>query len=157
MGCNALSCALAGVALSSQQAVVKELIALMRTGFLDEEHPNVRIAASSLAFNLAAANHRARMEKGRDGLHDEQQVELLALLLEALRREPSKEGAKGLILALGLLIYCAPIDGELLDLCKAMDAASVVATKDVLAEDPIAKEISKELLGKGLQVAHATA
>lgn len=156
MSCNLVSSSLAGAALCSQQLVVKEFIKLINTSLLDEEHPNVRIAASSLAFNVAAANHRSRMEKGRDALGNEQEVELLALVLEALTREQSKEAAKGLVLALGLLIYCAPVDGELLDLCQAMDASSVVSSKEALAEDSIAKEIIKELLGKGLQTAQTS-
>ena len=152
MACNFISSALAGVVVCSQTPVAKELIKLVNTSLLDEEHTNVRIAASSLAFNISAANHRSRMEKGHDALSNEEQVELLALVLEALSREQSKEACKGLVMALGLLVYCAPVDGELLDLCKVMDAANIVSSKDVLAEDGITKEISKELLGKGLQI-----
>jgi hypothetical protein len=151
MSCNFLSSPLAGSVASSHSELVKELLKLVSANLLDDEHDNVRIAASSLAFNITAANHRARMEKGKDPLTDDEQVELLALILEAIGREQSKEASKGLVLALGLLIYCAPVDGELLDLCKAMDASNVVSGKEVLAEDGVAKEIIKELLGRGLQ------
>lgn len=151
MACNFLSSPLAGGVASSHATLVKEVVKLINTNLLDEEHDNVRIAASSLTFNLSAANHRGRMEKGRDALSNDEQVELLALILEALGREQSKEASKGLLLALGLLVYCAPIDGELQDLCNAMDTSNVVSGKEVLADDGIAKEIIKELLGKGLQ------
>ena len=133
--------------------LVKELITLVTTSLLDEGHNNVRIAAASLAFNISTSNHRSRLEKGSELLGDSDQVELLASILEALGRESeSKDAAKGLVLALGLLVYCVPEEGELLDLCRAMEAAETVKAKLSLSDnDPTLKEIAEVLLQKGLQ------
>ncbi|KIW00011.1 hypothetical protein, variant [Verruconis gallopava] len=153
VACNLFASPLASHVVLSRPSVVKELIALVTSSLLDEGHSNVRIAAASLAFNISATNHRSRMEKETDLLGDDDQVELVASVLEALKREEeSKEAVKGLTLAVGLLAYCAPRDGEVLDLCRAMDAGSTVERKLVLNNnDATLKEISSELLGKGLQ------
>ena len=55
-------------------------------------------------------------------------MELLAGLLEALGREErgGKEEVRGLLLAVGCLVYAAPKKGEVVDLCKALGARGVV-------------------------------
>ena len=71
-------------------------------------------------------------------------MELMAGLLEAIRREKeSKEGLKGLLLAVGLLKYMAPKGGELDDLCQAVGAKDLVTeTKKTFGD---LKEISNEV------------
>jgi thiol-disulfide isomerase/thioredoxin len=153
VACNLFASPLASHVILAKDDVVKELIILLTSSLLDETHNNVRIAAASLAFNVAAANHRSRMEKDSDLLSNNDQIELVASILEALgREEESKEAVKGLVLALGLLVYCAPLEGELPDLCRAMEARSTVESKLALSgDDTILKEIAEELLGKGLE------
>jgi hypothetical protein len=153
VACNLFASLLASHVVLTKQSLVKELITLVTTSLLDESHNNVRIAAASLAFNISASNRRSRMEKGVDLLGDSDQVELVASILEALAREAeSKEAAKGLGLALGFLVYRAPKDGELLDLCRAMEASETVQSKLTLSgDDAIVKEIAEELLVKGLR------
>jgi thiol-disulfide isomerase/thioredoxin len=143
VACNLFSAPLASHVIVANETLVKELVRLLQISLLDEAHVNVRIAAASLSFNLAAANHRPRMEKGADVLGEGEQVEIVAALLEGLSREDeSKEVVKGLSLALGLLAYSAPIDGELLDLCTAMEAKETVSAKeDLSGKDPILKEV----------------
>jgi hypothetical protein len=127
-------------------------MSLIATSLQQEERENVRIAAASLSFNISVANHGARIQKGEDVLQDSEQVEMLALVLEAFRRDESKEACKGLALTLGLLVYCAPVDGEVLDLCRVMEAAKTVSDKEILSEDGVTTEVAKELLGKGLEI-----
>jgi thiol-disulfide isomerase/thioredoxin len=143
VACNLFSAPLASHVIIENENFVKELIRLLQLSLLDEAHINVRIAATSLSFNLAAANFRPRMEKGADILGESEQIEIVAALLEGLSREiESKEVVKGLSLALGLLAYLAPIDGELLDLCTAMEAKETIAAKEELSGmDPILKEV----------------
>ena len=139
MACNLFISPLFPPQLLSNPALCGPLIQLITTSLLDTSHAPVRVAAASLAFDLAAFNHLQRLESQPDLLTEGAQVELVASLLEAVGREQeSKEGLHGLVLALGLLIYAAPVDGEVLDLCRAMDAKGVVSAK---------KEISKELRG----------
>jgi len=81
-------------------------------------------------------------------------VEVVASLLEAIRTETeSVENLRGLLLSLGLLVHCAPVDGEVADLCRAMEATRIVVEKskiETLAGEPLLKEVGQELLGKGL-------
>jgi thiol-disulfide isomerase/thioredoxin len=153
VACNLFVSPLASHVVLSKPDVVKELITLVTASLLDESHNNVRIAAASLAFNVAAVNHRSRTEKRTEILNDDDQVGLVAGILEALVREKeSKEAVKGLVLALALLVYCAPQEGELLDLCRAMEARATVKSRLALSgDDATLKEIADELLGKGLE------
>ncbi|EME47746.1 hypothetical protein DOTSEDRAFT_86165 [Dothistroma septosporum NZE10] len=116
------------------------LIQLITSSLLDETHPTTRVAAGSLAFNLATANYRVRREEGQDALAESEQVELAASILETLTDETNVDAQKVLLLAFAYLVYCAPEDGELLDLCRALDAkAKVLQCK---AQRPIAKEVA---------------
>ena len=66
-------------------------------------------------------------------------MELVASLLEAIGREESKEGIKGLVFALGLLAYGCDVEGEVRDLLRAMDAKGIVEAKmgSVAKEDQV--------------------
>ena len=144
MACNLFTSHLFPIKLSSEPSYSTPLLQLVTSSLLDNEHPPVRVAASSLAFNMAAANHQRRLQGNADFLSEGSQVELVASLLEAMGRErESKEGMRGLLLAVGLLKYTAAIGGELDDLCEA------VAAKDVITEAkkvfPDLKELAKEV------------
>ncbi|KAK3046631.1 hypothetical protein LTR09_011913 [Extremus antarcticus] len=114
------------------------LTQMITSSLLDASHPTTRVAAASLAFNISVANYRIRREEGREGLDEGVQVELAASLVETLSSEASSEAVKALLLALGYLVYCAPKDGELLDLVKALDAKSVVGA--CKGQEALAKE-----------------
>lgn len=134
------------------QTLTTPMIQLITTSLLDDKHHNVRVAAASLSFNVATANHKLRTEEYREALPEGDQVELAASLLEAIGvEEESPEALKGFLLAFGHLVYCAPKDGELADLLKSMDAQGTVLGKGRLfSKEPLISEIGKELLGKGL-------
>ena len=94
-------------------------------------------------------------------LPEAEQVELVASLLEAIGTETKSEDAlSGCLLALGLLVYCAEREGEVLDVCKALDAGAIVRGKGGMFENgkgkesgrvvALIKEVGDELLGKGL-------
>ena len=129
------------------------IVELITTSLLDDKHHNVRVAAASLAFNIAIANSRVREEEHREGLSDGDQVELAASLLESIgAEEESVDAMRGFLLAFGYLIYCAPKDGELVDLLKSMDAQSTILGKlKLFPKEPLINEIVNELLGKGLE------
>ena len=144
MACNLFTSHLFPIKLSSEPSYSTPLLQLVTSSLLDNEHPPVRVAASSLAFNMAASNHQRRLQGNADFLSEGSQVELVASLLEAMGRErESKEGMRGLLIAVGLLKYTAAIRGELDDLCEA------VAAKDVITEAkkafPDLKELAKEV------------
>ncbi|EAW13218.1 bifunctional C97 family peptidase/thioredoxin family protein [Aspergillus clavatus NRRL 1] len=104
------------------------------TAALLDPNRTLRTVAASLAHNLAAANHNARFAAGgapdQDPLPEEAQVELTASLVEAIAREEgSPDSLRGMLLALGLLAYEAPVEGAVLDLCRAMGVAETVRAK----------------------------
>lgn len=154
LACNLFTSSLTRTHLLAHAAFSERLIYLLSTSLLDDAHRPVRIAAASLAFNIAAANHRMRVEHTRDVLADDEQVEILAALLEAVAAEQeSKEAVLGMLTSLGLLVYCADADGGLLDTCKAMDAKGTVLGKmDMCDKDDVVVEVGKVLLGKGLEM-----
>ncbi|KAF9891803.1 hypothetical protein FE257_003284 [Aspergillus nanangensis] len=142
---------------SSSSSRLRETLLQLVTGCLLDSHSNLRVVAASLAYNLAAHNHNARFSGQQpDRLTEEEQMELTASLVEAIgQEEESPDALHGLVLALGLLVYEAPVEGSVVDLCKAMGIAETVrAKKDVkgLSREmlDLLKEVGEELLGKGL-------
>ena len=129
--------------MASPDTEISNLIQLITSSLLDASHPTTRVAAGSLAFNLAVSNYRVRREQTEEALAEGEQVELAASILETLVEEKSEDAAKVLLLALGYLAYCAPEDGELADLCKAMGAKKTV--RGVKAHDKLAQEIASLL------------
>jgi desumoylating isopeptidase 1 len=113
--------------LKSRSTLAPLLVGLISTSLLDASHPTARIAAASLAFNVATSNNSIRQREQRDGLEESQQVELAASLVETLSSEENADAAKALLLALGYLTHNAAQGGELKDLMQALDAKTTVA------------------------------
>lgn len=102
--------------------------------------PALRAAAASLAFNIAAANYRGRREaqnKEPEPLTVAGQVELVAALVEMFGEDGSgtSDGGHAALVALGLLVYFAEQDGDVLDLCAALGAKEVI--QNVKAEGKV--------------------
>jgi thiol-disulfide isomerase/thioredoxin len=112
------------------------LITLLTTALLDEKHVALRASAMSLAMNLAGANHKIRTSTlssstpssiSAPELPEGEQVELLASLLEILGQVDENEEVRFMgVVCTGWLTFCAPQDGEVRDLCLAMDAKGTV-------------------------------
>ena len=127
MACNLFTSPLFPPKLLSDENYSTPLLQLVTTSLLDASHQPVRVAAASLAFNIAAFNHQRRLDEQEDLLSQGNQVELMASVLEAIGKEKeSKDGVRGLLLAAGLLKYKAPTDGEVKDLCEAVGAKEIV-------------------------------
>lgn len=155
LACNLFTSTLTRTHLLEHESFSELLTHLLSASLLDDEHKNVRIAAASLAFNIAAANHRMRVEAGRDVLAESEQVEITAALLEAVAAETeNKEAILAMITSLGLLVYCADMENsEVVDVCKAMDAKGTVLSKlELCDKDEVVVEVGKVLLGKGLEM-----
>ncbi|KAG5300730.1 thioredoxin [Histoplasma ohiense] len=134
-------------------SILREACIKIATFSLLAQHVSLRAAGASFMYNLAAFNHNERLGNAPDRLSEADQVELVASVLEAIRMETeSVESLHGHLLSLGLFVHLAPIDGEVLDLCRVMEAQGIVKEKEkvsALAEEPLLKEIG-ELLGNGL-------
>lgn len=151
--CNIFSSPLYPPQVLSHPALRSAVTTLVSSSFLDSAHSATRVAAASLLYNVALANNRARRAGQADALPEDDQIELAAALLEAVAQEDeSAEALRGMLLALGYLAYLAPLDGELVDLLRTMEAGETVRGKKggVLKDVPLVDEVGGELLGKGL-------
>ncbi|KAL2075638.1 hypothetical protein VTL71DRAFT_581 [Oculimacula yallundae] len=152
MACNLFTSPLYPTHILNCPAMTSPIVQLITTSLLDDKHHNVRVAAASLAFNIAAANSKFRSEDHLEALPEGDQIELGASLLEAISaEEESAEAMRGFLLAFGYLVYCVPKDGELVDLLKSMDAEGTILGKQKLfPNEALIKDIGGVLLAKGL-------
>lgn len=156
MACNLFSSPLYPDQILAHDRLRGSVTRLISSSFLDEGHASVRVAAASLLFNVALANSRRRRREGpgaEDALPEGEQVELAASALEAITREEgSAEALEGMLLALGYLAYRLPLEGELAELLRAMDAGDLVLGKEKgFPGVALVREVGGELLGKGLK------
>lgn len=133
-------------------------MSLLTTSLLDDKHPALKTSALSLAMNISSSTHKIRMNKytanssptnlSMQELPDDQQVELLASLLEILSLEsPFSEEKKMALICIGWLVYGAEMDGELRDLWRVMTANETVgALKGKAVEDRLLVKEIKALL-----------
>ncbi|KAI1193825.1 DUF862-domain-containing protein [Nemania serpens] len=151
MACNLFSSPLFPDQILEQTTLRTSITQLISSSFLDDSHNNVRVAAASLLYNVARENSQRRRQSA-DALPEEDQIELAASVLEAITQEESSaEALHGMLLALGLLAYCMPIEGELIDLLRTMDAqGTILAKKKNFPNEALLAEVGTELLGKGL-------
>lgn len=148
LGCNLFTSSLYPAHILKCPELTDPVGQLIATSLLDDKNHNVRVAAASLAFNLAVANYNMRVDAGVDSLPEGDQVELAASLLEAIRAEElSAEAVKGSLLALGYFALNVPEDSELVDLLKTMDAQGMVLEKKKLfPKEPLVDDVGESLL-----------
>ncbi|KAI0145219.1 DUF862-domain-containing protein [Xylariaceae sp. FL1272] len=150
MACNLFSSPLFPEQILTQAPLRGAITQLISTSFLDDNQYKIRLVASALLYNVALANSHCR-QRSQDGLPEEDQIELAASVLEAISQEESSgEALHAMLLGLGFLAYCMPIDGELIDLLRTMDASGTILAKKKFPNEPLIKEVGSELLGKGL-------
>ncbi|KAJ4407283.1 hypothetical protein N0V82_009952 [Gnomoniopsis sp. IMI 355080] len=152
LACNLFSSPLYPSEILTHAPLRTAITTLISSSFLDSSHSQVRVAAASLLFNVALANSAKRRAEQADALPEADQIELAASLLEAISQEnESLEALRGMLLALGYLAYLAPMDGELVDLLRTMEAGETVrAKKSAFKELGLVDEVGAVLLGKGL-------
>lgn len=153
MACNLFSSPLYPPQILTHSGLRGGVTTLVSSSFLDSSHSAVRVAAASLLYNVALTNSRKRRTGEGDALPEDDQIELAASLLEAVsQEEESAEALRGMLLALGYLAYLAPMDGELVDLLRTMEAEEAVkGKKDNFKDMALVDEVGSELLGKGLK------
>ncbi|KAM0285995.1 hypothetical protein ACHAQH_001184 [Verticillium albo-atrum] len=151
--CNLFTTQLYADQILQNEVIREPVVQLISSSFLDDNHNNVRVAASSLMYNIALASSNARKTKSGKGLPEGEQVELAASVLEAIgQEEGSPEALQGMLLALGHLVYCTSMDGELVDLLRTMDAEDLVlGKKKQFPNEKLVSEVGSVLLGKGLK------
>lgn len=161
--CNLFTSPVYAPSILSQPSPLHEPIITLTTFSLQHENPTIVHTAAALAFNLTVSLHNARFQAQQNPespppntpqLEPDGQISLIAALLESLQTlsqaSPSTSGSatgtsqkdvlQALLLALGLLIYGADVDGEVLDLCKAMGAKDLV--EEIRNREDVAKDKS---------------
>ena len=153
MTCNLFSSPLFGEGVLSSPSLRACIVQLVSSSFLDDSHANVRVATSSLVYNLALSSGKARREGTGETLPEDDEVEIAASVLEAIaQEEASADALRRMLLALGQLAYCTPLDGQLADLLCVMDAEGTIAgKKKQFPGETLVAELGLELLGKGLR------
>ncbi|PTB78521.1 DUF862-domain-containing protein [Trichoderma longibrachiatum ATCC 18648] len=157
MACNLFSTPLFPDEILRNEHLRGPITTLISSSFLDDSHSNTRVAASSLLFNIALADRKAKLGEAGSRLPDEHLIELAASVVEAIaQEEESAEALQGMLSALGHLVYYTPLDGELADLLRALDAeGTVLAKKKTFPKEALIAEVGGELLGKGLKAESA--
>lgn len=133
-----------------QATVVSPIIQFLSANLTEKPQVSIRIAAGSLAYNIASFNHKQRIDKGEEVVPESEQLQLLVSLVEAVSAEKdSSEAMKRNLMALGLLVHCAPKDAEIMDYIKAVDAARMMKEKSrVFPDEKLIQEVGQGLLGK---------
>ncbi|EPE04345.1 pul domain-containing protein [Ophiostoma piceae UAMH 11346] len=152
--CNLFSTPLFAEELPKDSELRSLIVQLVSSSFLDDSHTSVRVAAASLLFNISLAHQAARRGDSKASvLLAEDQVELAASVVEAIgQEETSADALRGMLLALGHLGYCAPLDGDLADLLRALDApGTILGKKTAFPKEPLIDEVGTELLQHGLR------
>ena len=153
--CNLFSTPLFQDQILALDSLRSPLILLVSSSFLDDSHNQVRVAASTLMYNIAIADRKVRLGAGKPdaGLPEADQVELAASVVEAISQEEQSSGAlRGMLSSLGHLFYCRDLGGELADYLSTVEAQStIVGKKKTFKDEPIVAEVGDEFLGKGLK------
>lgn len=152
---------------------LRETIETLAAQGLLSPYANSRSMAAALVYNLGAYAHNERFHRDVSSAVEMEDStknlgvsdDLMAALLESITSlseiasqplSPSssnpQETLHALLLALGMLLYGAPAEDMLWDLCRAMDvreALRAMAKDSKWKAEPLLREVGEELLGKG--------
>lgn len=166
---------------SGEQPISKlrETIETLAAQALLSPHANSRSMAAALVYNLSAYAHNERIHRSStskaqspNGTASQEAAsstpvsdDLTAALLESIISLPTlasqptspsssnvNETLHALLLALGMLLYGAPGEDMLWDLCRAMEVRETLAAMSKEPQwkaEPLLRELADELLGKG--------
>ena len=153
MLCNMFTSSLFATYTLADASLVSRIVHLENASLSDAAHENVRISAASLSLNIALAVHTQRADGNDPTLAEADQLQLAVALVDAITSEhQSVDALKRNLLALGFLVYCAPMEGDLLDYVKAADVATLVKKQaKVFPKERLILELGDELLLKGVQ------
>lgn len=149
---------------------LRETIETLAAQCLLSPHANARPMAAALVYNLGAYAHNQKINPSQiQGDASEATLgvsdDVAAALIESISSLDGvvsasgagtsvngKEGLHALLLALGMLLYAAPADDMLWDLCRAMEVRECLAQmakSPLFKGETLLKEVGEELLGRG--------
>jgi thiol-disulfide isomerase/thioredoxin len=153
LACNLFSSTILHDQLLDPSNTLRAKIENLASTSLLATHHNARSLAAALVFNLAAYDHNERLNNQPDSINLSSMPDLEAALVEAVVNESeNKETLHALLMALGLLLFAAPPESSIWDLCSAMDVRENLKQKsriEVFKGEVLIKEVGEELLGKG--------
>lgn len=108
--------------------ITNEILRFTIESILDKEEPEQQRAASALVSNMCTVFSRlhSHKEHNNEAFTANVQVELVAAILNGLGSLRDFELGRNLLRTLACLIYKAPLDGDLLELCQVMEAKQVI-------------------------------
>lgn len=108
-------------------------------------HSTVKSLAAALLYNLASFDHNERVSQRSDQVHVSEMSGVEEALLQAIIDENDHmELFHSLLLGLGLLMYCAPDNASVWDLCDAMELKTCLELKirgTRFAREPMLQDI----------------
>ena len=134
--------------------VSSALLLLLDQNLVDRDRDTIRVTAATLAFNLAVVVSRQRESGDDEVLAEGSQLQLLLAILEAIGTEKdSSQAFLRCLWAVGLLVYCADKESEVVEYVKAAEVASSLKAKVPIFPETrgLVLEMADELMGKGLK------
>ncbi|KAE8380899.1 thioredoxin [Aspergillus bertholletiae] len=127
---NLTSTLLPTTTLLSNPSLRESTLSTLTTALL-HSNSKIRCAGASLAYNLAAQNHNARIEGKDELMAEDDQVSVVAGLVEAIANEgESVEAVRGFLMALGMLVYESDAEGAVGEVCRILGVQDVVKQKE---------------------------
>lgn len=132
--CNLFSSHLYPPRIVEDASFLTTVLEPVQSSLTSSKASKTRAISAAFVYNLASYNHNFRVDDRPDTLSETVQTELVAALVEAIDKESeSAEALHGELAALGMLLYMAPVDGEVLQLCQAMNARDILKSKGEVA------------------------
>lgn len=106
------------------------------------DNSKIRLQAALLVTNLAAIDHNARLDGRDDVVCINMMVDgaVESALVQAVIDEAEQAALEKLLLALGLMLYLAPEDAGIRELCEAMDVSEALRRK-AISSQPLTREV----------------
>ena len=139
------------LAPTSSPNLLRAALELLATSSLLMQNSKLRFLASALVYNMGRLDHNYRLEGKPEGIKLSAMESLEAALIEAVVTErESQETLHGLLLALGMLLYSADLQGSTWELCEAMGVRVALLERSKsppFQNEPLLKEVGEVLLG----------
>jgi desumoylating isopeptidase 1 len=131
--------------------ILKLITECSLSDILLSDNPSAAQATSAFYYNLSCLNHNERIHKRPDVINIPEDVEV-ALVSAVVNETGSKESLHAFLLTLGMMLYMAPGNGQLWELCAAMEVEESLGQKEgmeVFMGEGLVGEVGRELLEKG--------
>jgi len=124
---------------------IRETLGNLISNCLLASQVNVRALSAALVYDLVAFDHNERMENRADQVNVSAIEGVEEALVQAVINEvENKDTFHSLLLALGMMLLCAPGDDAVWELCEAMELKQTLLSKSTrqgFKEEPLLEEV----------------